>query len=1178
MDESEDNVEGKEAGSNSPVYDDSKEKDPCTNSDQNDFDQEENHADEQVKQMENESKGNETEQGLEPGPGLHPGPGLEPGPSVCEGGKEDDGVSIQPIDETNEDEVLVDGNVVIDVAMDKVADKTEGNIPATENNEIHWEENKIEMVAESVMNDQAADENQVIEEPVDECRKNEKTEDIHSDEPEEIEMKDICEEYPDVPEDGEIVEVSQPSTSQDVSTSQVEISLEEEPIDEEVVEMKTFKEAKERIAVLEKRIKTEVKHRTDLMKQVRSLSKELHKLKGGSGLETQNVAVQTEPECIQIYDEQTSNPQAEVYQVVDSSSTAQQGSSTESSTPWPATTQAQTSSSTGSQSIAESLRATAEYALARTNVVLDEYSGMYYDYNSGYYYDPNNHLHYDPARGIYYFYDEQTQSYQFHSKVDLPVVTVGGTGSSRGQPDRRRQERDRQKGDRSRRRRNHQGQSRDESGSNDRASTSRVINPDCEVIDITSPAEDYPENGTDETSTATTTTTRPQESHQDQTEAVDDIEIVDVDDSSRRRHRKRLKYSHSRRKRRKAVDDEGKKENGEELPDVIVIDSDESDMEEGECSDSSSESGGSSKGESMDDEDVSEESMVIDDDDDDVQSVEATKVDYPPCIRMIVVRSESMKLGSLSIVTCTGGTIGREGSSHILLVPELGVSKTHAQMSYDTERRVYTITDLGSQNGTVLNGVPLTRKSRVKSDPQPLSHKDYLTFGTTTLRIHIHRGDETCDECEPGQVQATFRHQQAMEVTPVLSQADKEQQRRKELRKIKKKYLLVGADYSQREPSRGHPGYKDRAEERRVTVGSDNPYLPNDIPASVDRAISDRNMGHKMLKKMGWKEGQSLGKNESGIKEPIQVFLHGKKSGLGAGNQKSINSLGLIGKRKSDNWERARDRYHYLDQGNTSGASTSQQSPRSQEIKWVKGTTRMREDQTSFAPQKDDDGDVEVIAEVVAIGDGEARKDAVTKDRVCDVDVDEAEKDDDAKQVDSSTEKGLSKNGISAEKKTCESMEGLLSTSEGSSKTIPTSLSNVTISNDVTKNMNNTESESMSKEPLNQLDGKDSKQPQDESMSGKTEEKDQSTASKTCSSKDEQKSVEVPAEREAAKKPIRFVIPPRMNSKGDSGKTPLAASRSFSENNGEGTSTRRTRQSSRRGKEKKDNIDMFDNG
>ena len=51
----------------------------------------------------------------------------------------------------------------------------------------------------------------------------------------------------------------------------------------------------------------------------------------------------------------------------------------------------------------------------------------------------------------------------------------------------------------------------------------------------------------------------------------------------------------------------------------------------------------------------------------------------------------------------------------------------------------------------------------MKSDPQLLSHKDYLTFGTTTLRIHIHGGDQTCDECEPGQVQALFRQQKSME-------------------------------------------------------------------------------------------------------------------------------------------------------------------------------------------------------------------------------------------------------------------------------------------------------------------------------------------------------------------------------------------------------------------------------
>lgn len=64
-------------------------------------------------------------------------------------------------------------------------------------------------------------------------------------------------------------------------------------------------------------------------------------MKGGSDLETQTVGVQTDPECIQIYDEQPPTLQAEVYQVVEGSSTAQQGPSTAGATQWPARTPAQ---------------------------------------------------------------------------------------------------------------------------------------------------------------------------------------------------------------------------------------------------------------------------------------------------------------------------------------------------------------------------------------------------------------------------------------------------------------------------------------------------------------------------------------------------------------------------------------------------------------------------------------------------------------------------------------------------------------------------------------------------------------------------------------------------------------------------------------------------------------------
>lgn len=40
------------------------------------------------------------------------------------------------------------------------------------------------------------------------------------------------------------------------------------------------------------------------------------------------------------------------------------------------------------------------------------------------------------------------------------------------------------------------------------------------------------------------------------------------------------------------------------------------------------------------------------------------------------------------------------------------------------------------------------------------------------------------------------------------------------------------------------------------------------------RSISKENKGFKLLSKMGWKEGQSLGKTgEDGLLEPVSIFL-----------------------------------------------------------------------------------------------------------------------------------------------------------------------------------------------------------------------------------------------------------------------------------------------------------------
>ena len=79
--------------------------------------------------------------------------------------------------------------------------------------------------------------------------------------------------------------------------------------------------------------------------------------------------------------------------------------------------------------------------------------------------------------------------------------------------------------------------------------------------------------------------------------------------------------------------------------------------------------------------------------------------------------------------------------------------------------------------------------------------------------------------------------------------------------------------------------YTDRASERRKVKGSDNPYEKTEV-ASVNETIKESNKGFKMLSKMGWKSGTSLGRpavqatstttvsgESQGITEPVCHFL-----------------------------------------------------------------------------------------------------------------------------------------------------------------------------------------------------------------------------------------------------------------------------------------------------------------
>lgn len=107
-------------------------------------------------------------------------------------------------------------------------------------------------------------------------------------------------------------------------------------------------------------------------------------------------------------------------------------------------------------------------------------------------------------------------------------------------------------------------------------------------------------------------------------------------------------------------------------------------LEEGECSDSCGEDGICSSGAS---------SIHEMDTDQEVSK------GWPPCIRIIVKETnlEQLKVGTLFIVTCTGGTMGREGD-HAVSVPDINISKGRST------NRMYTS---GDQNTLVLQWLTL---------------------------------------------------------------------------------------------------------------------------------------------------------------------------------------------------------------------------------------------------------------------------------------------------------------------------------------------------------------------------------------------------------------------------------------------------------------------------------------
>ncbi|XP_061583755.1 angiogenic factor with G patch and FHA domains 1 isoform X2 [Cololabis saira] len=417
-------------------------------------------------------------------------------------------------------------------------------------------------------------------------------------------------------------------------------------------------------------------------------------------------------------------------------------------------------------SIADMLRATAEEAMSQTGFVFDETTGMYYDHSTSFYYDSASQLYYDANTSIYYYYDAESGRYQFHSRIEAPVVQ--------------------------------------------------------------STAEPLPEkNGADKKA---------------------------------RKLKKEVKKSWHH--------DDGVQDVTKSLAKMKI------------CSYWKS------------------------------PSYRAKDI-WPPCVRVTVVRSPVLQVGTLFIITAVSpATFGREKElDHAIRIPEMGVSKFHAEVYFDQEQQSYMLVDQGSQNGTVINGNRILQP-KTKSEPHALMHGDEVKMGETVLSFHIHSGTDTCDGCEPGQVMAHLsKHRRAEQNSvPGPTKEDKEALRQKELKQMKAKYGLQSNEYKEAKALR-NPKYKDRAESRRQTVGSQGTFQRDDAPASVHEEISEANKGRKMLEKMGWKKGEGLGKEGTGMKDPIELKIRKSQSGLGAGAATSLDDISITKSKSQKNWEKARERF-----------------------------------------------------------------------------------------------------------------------------------------------------------------------------------------------------------------------------------------------------------------------------
>lgn len=312
---------------------------------------------------------------------------------------------------------------------------------------------------------------------------------------------------------------------------------------------------------------------------------------------------------------------------------------------------------------------------------------------------------------------------------------------------------------------------------------------------------------------------------------------------------------------------------------------------------------------------------VIEYQDDDV--ADSGEPDSSATLRLVVQGSKLLPAGHIVLVDASGLTVGRDKSwDKRLRLAEMAVSKFHCQIYYDpgnvgvgdsdnsNDKEGFRIVDVGSTNGTYLNGERLS-ESKKSSVPRHLSHLDLVQIGSTILQVHLHRNEWPCKQCQT-------TNDNVIDVAKMNAPKEKQQQQqqqttttikdlfrptildhKRELALLKKKYAApmspaMRPKFIDRRRWKNDGGGSIVDDHERDARYHDQKYKsfssrldslqhsPQPLDAIKTTATPVGGIGDKLLRKMGWKEGQSLGRTGTdGILEPISPTQRGDRRGLG---------------------------------------------------------------------------------------------------------------------------------------------------------------------------------------------------------------------------------------------------------------------------------------------------------